>query len=114
MTKYRAIKTEVDGQRFDSKAEARRYSELRLWEKAGEIKDLRCQRAFVLAPGVKFDGESRAKPPLRYVADFCYQEWRVDRWHTVVEDVKGVQTPLFRAKRHLMKHLFGIDIRIAK
>ena len=46
MSKYRNIKTEVDGIVFDSKAEARRYAELRLLEKANEISDLRLQYPF--------------------------------------------------------------------
>ena len=43
--KYSARPTEVDGIRFDSKAEARRYTELRTLEKAGEISHLELQAA---------------------------------------------------------------------
>ena len=39
-SKYHAQPVEIDGVRFDSQKEARRYSELRLLERAGEIKDL--------------------------------------------------------------------------
>ncbi len=35
--KYHAQKVEFDGKRFDSRREARRYAELRLLERAGEI-----------------------------------------------------------------------------
>ena len=37
MNKYHAIKTTVDGITFDSRAEARRYRELKLLERAGVI-----------------------------------------------------------------------------
>lgn len=47
-TKYNNKKITVDGQIFDSKKEANRYKELRLLEKAGEIKDLRTQVKFKL------------------------------------------------------------------
>jgi hypothetical protein len=40
MTKYHAIPTEIDGIRFDSKAEARRYGELMLLEMGGVIREL--------------------------------------------------------------------------
>lgn len=40
-SKYGAVKTEVDGIKFDSKHEALRYQELRLLEQAGEITNLR-------------------------------------------------------------------------
>ena len=46
MTKYRAIKTVVDGITFDSKKEAKRYSELKMMEKAGIIATLRLQPEF--------------------------------------------------------------------
>ena len=46
MTKYRAIKTVVDGITFDSKKEAKRYSELKIMEKAGIIATLRLQPEF--------------------------------------------------------------------
>lgn len=35
--KYKAVKTTVDGIKFDSKAEARRYTQLKLLERAGQI-----------------------------------------------------------------------------
>ena len=49
-SKYGAIKTEVDGIKFDSKHEASRYKELRLLEQAGEITNLRLQVPYILFP----------------------------------------------------------------
>jgi hypothetical protein len=110
MNKYGAKKTSVNGILFDSKAESSRYSDLALLEKAGHISGLTCQVPFELAPSVKYLGDKRAKPPLRYVADFVYCENGV----IVVEDCKGVITDGFRIKRHLMKWVKGIDVRISK
>lgn len=56
--KYHAQKVEFDGKRFDSRREARRYAELRLLERAGEITGLRTQVPFELIPAQ--DGERRA------------------------------------------------------
>lgn len=107
--KFGAIKTEVDGIVFASKAEARRYGDLRLLEKSGQISGLTWQVPFELAPSVKYLGDKRAKPPLRYVADFVYCENGV----IVVEDCKGVLTSAFKIKRHLMKWAKGIDVRLS-
>jgi hypothetical protein len=108
MNKFGAKKTEVGGIKFDSKAEARRYQALLMLEKAGHIAGLTCQVPFVLAPSVKFEGAKRAKPAMRYIADFVYSE----NGKIVVEDVKGVITPLFQAKRHWLKAMHGIDVRV--
>ena len=55
MRKYRNEKTVVAGLTFDSKAEARRYGELQLLERAGRISDLRRQVPIELAPSVTRD-----------------------------------------------------------
>lgn len=47
-----------------------------------------------------------ARPPLRYVADFVWEEGG----KTVVADVKGVAVDVYKVKRHLMKAVHGIDI----
>ena len=89
----------IDGHRFDSQAEGARYRTLKLLERAGEITGLELQPVFVLAPGVLVPGEKRKRPALRYVADFAYTDTDGRR---VVLDVKGVQTPVFRMKMHLL------------
>ena len=71
--KFKNVKTEIDGITFDSKREAARYQELKALAARGVIEDFRHQAPFVLAPGVRFSGEKRAKPALRYVADFAYK-----------------------------------------
>ena len=98
-SKYRAIKTTVDGRTFDSKAEARRYMTLKQLEQAGEITELRCQVPFDLtAHGMKIG---------KYIADFTYQE----HGEFVVEDVKGVKTAIYNWKKKHLYAEYGIKIR---
>lgn len=104
MSKYRAVKTTVDGFTFASKAEAKRYQELKLLLEAKQISFLELQPVFVLADSVTIGG--RKRPALKYVADFAYYTPA----GRVVEDVKGMLTPVYRLKRHLMKSQLGIDI----
>lgn len=113
VSKYRAIKTTVDGMTFDSKKEAARYMDLRLLEKAGLIESLERQPVFVLAPSVKYEGAKRATPALRYSADFTYFEWVGGKKLRVVDDCKGALTTAFKIKRHLMKAQFGIEVRLS-
>ncbi|WP_370527742.1 DUF1064 domain-containing protein [Comamonas sp. Tr-654] len=99
-----------DGVKFDSRAEARRWGHLCMQLRAGEISDLRRQVAYELVPAVKFADASRVKPAIRYVADFVY----VEKGAEVIEDVKGVLTTEFKLKRHLMKALLGLEVRLVK
>jgi len=110
--KFGAVKTTLAGIQFDSKAEAARYGQLQLLERTGQIAGITRQVAFVLAPSVKLHGARRAKPALRYVADFVYSDVRTGK--IVVEDVKGVITPLFRVKQHLMMSVHGVDVRVVQ
>ena len=97
--KYHARPTTVDGIRFASQKEARRYQELRLLERAGEITQLELQPRYRLdAAGGEFIGE--------YRADFRYLSVGVE----VVEDVKGVRTSLYRWKKRHVEAQYGIAI----
>lgn len=108
-SKYRAKRIERGGQKFDSLAEYRRYLQLVNLELAGYILDLKRQVSFELARGVRYSDAKRATPPLRYVADFTYFDVAAGRF--TVEDVKGMRLPLYKAKRHLMLALHGIEVR---
>lgn len=101
MSKYHATRTVVDGITFDSKREAARYAELKLMQRAGLISDLRRQVKYELIP--KQQGERAVS----YIADFVYSE----DGQTVVEDVKGVRTPVYRIKKKLMLWRHGVRIR---
>ena len=70
MSKYRNRKTTIDGIAFDSKAEARRYAELKLLERAGEIKDLELQPKYRLLDGFKKNGKTYR--PIDYIDEFRY------------------------------------------
>jgi hypothetical protein len=105
---YGNAPTTVDGIRFASKAEARRYGELKLAQLAGQIRDLELQPRFMLVEGCILDG--RRKPALRYTADFAYH---LPDGRLVVEDVKGgnaTRTEAYVMRRHLMKALLSIEV----
>ena len=108
--KYRNVKTTIDGIKFDSKAEARRYTELKLLEKAGEITDLKLQPRFILQHSFKHKGKTiRA---ITYMADFQYSE----NGKEIVEDVKGVETAVFKIKKKMFLNIYdGIyELRIVR
>lgn len=88
MNKYNNIKTTFDGFTFDSKAERRRYEELKLLKRAGEIK------YFNLQPSFKFECGTR------YLPDFIICDKNNKIW---VEDVKGVETAVFKVKKKMFE-----------
>ena len=120
-SKYHSEKVTIDGETFDSRKEARRWQELRLLQKAGQISELRRQVKFVLIPtqrGPEEIGPKGGRKPgkvlekeLDYVADFVYEE----DGEKVVEDVKGYKEGgayrVFAIKRKLMRFVHGIGIR---
>ena len=109
MSKYNSRKTTVDGFTFDSKKEAKRYLELKQMEKDGLIHDLQLQVPFVLIPSfeVVVDGKKRKRRPITYVADFVY--YRDDE--KVIEDVKGLRTPVYNIKKKLFEYRYHETIR---
>jgi hypothetical protein len=98
--KYGAVKTVVDGIMFASKKEAKRYQELRLLEKAKQIRALELQPVFKLMVGEHQIG--------KYVADFGY--WDVIAARTVYEDAKGFKTPMYRWKVKHVAAQYGIKV----
>ena len=99
-SKYGAEPTTIDGIRFASKAESKRYQELCLMQAAGEIRGLECQYRVDLHVGTLKIGS--------YVADFTYAE-RLGNVR-ILEDVKGVRTSLYRWKRKHVLAEYGIEI----
>jgi len=97
--KYRNRKTVVDGVTFDSAKEARRYGELKILQRAGQISGLHLQPSFpIVINGVK---------TCTYKADFGYIN---KSGASVVEDVKGFKTPIYNLKKRLMKAVHGIEV----
>lgn len=95
-SKYNAVKVMIDGIRFDSKIEAKRYGELKLLEGRRDIRGLRVHPRFPI--------EVEGFHICDYVGDFAYREPGTP--YEVVEDVKGVETPEFKLKAKLFKALY--------
>lgn len=104
--KYNNRKLTIDGEVFDSQKEARRYRELALLERAGQISDLKRQVKYELIPTQRIGGKVVEKSCV-YIADFVYTE----NGETVVEDTKGFKTPEYRIKKKLLLYVHGIQIR---
>jgi len=99
MTKYSAKPVQLDGYRFASQAEAARYQELELARRANAISGLKVHPRWSL--------EVKGILVAYYEADFRYQD---ERGRAIVEDVKGVATPVYKLKKRLMRALYGIEI----
>lgn len=119
-SKYKAIPTMVDGVKFASKKEAKRYGELKLLLKAGLIRALKLQPAFDLSVVPLPLIAARSPRPVhvgRYLGDFSYDERlentapAADVWRPVVEDVKGIKTPIYRLKKRMVEAIYQIQIR---
>lgn len=74
MNKYRNKKVIVDDYIFDSIQESRRYKELKLLLRAGEISNLELQPKFLLQDSFKKNGKTYRK--IEYIADFSYCQRR--------------------------------------
>ena len=116
--KYMAKKVELDGHKFDSVKESKRYTHLKMLEEAGEISSLRMQ---VIYPFVHNKHQIT-----RYIADFVYRNADGDE---IVEDVKGFRSrkyrgkdgkmkyqsspayTMFRMKKKMMQAWYGIDVQ---
>lgn len=119
--KYGNSKIVVDGIKFDSKREYKRYSQLKLLEIAGQISELQLQVPFVLIPDIIESEEvlSRGKiivksktvqRKISYIADFVYLE----NGNKVVEDVKispKMLPPEYKIKKKLLRYFHGIEIK---
>lgn len=103
--KYGAKPTWADGIRFASKAEAKRYLDLKLLERAGAISGLEVQPCYPIEAVNPSNGE--VTPVGVYKADFRYLE----RGRLVVEDVKGMRTVVYRLKKRLVEAIYGIQIQ---
>lgn len=106
--KYNAKAVVIEGRRFDSKSEGRRYLQLKAMEQAGEISDLKLQTEFEIFPAQEVCGKKiRA---CFYRCDFDYIDKDGQR---VIEDVKSSATctPEYKIKAKGMAFFHGIVIR---
>ena len=121
-SKYHSIATCIDGISFDSRKEARRYQELKLLEKAGQISNLEMQVPFELVSAQyeaceevytkgAHKGERKRgaciEKAVTYKADFMY----IEDGKIVVEDTKGVKTKDYIIKRKLMLWVHKIRVK---
>ncbi len=106
--KYGAKKTtrQVNGVTvsFDSLAEARRYDVLYIMARSGEITNLTLQPKYELQS--KYEHEGKSVLPIYYIADFRYTH----HGFTVVEDVKGMLTDVYRLKKKLFLYRYGTEL----
>lgn len=132
-SKYHAQPIEADGIRFASRAEYRRYQELRLLEAAREIRSLEVHPRFALYAPVFEDNEFaiiQEKAPKRvhpdqpscpaieaiqlvghYTADFSYM--RPGAAGLIVEDVKSPSTRMkadYRLRKRIVEANYGITV----
>jgi hypothetical protein len=103
--KYKNIKDERNGIKFDSKKEAIRYDELMLLQKAGQIRDLKLQPTFTLQEAFTTPGGEHIRA-ITYRADFSYEAFEnvfgVNIPYRVVEDCKGFRTKEYALKAKIM------------
>ena len=96
--KYGNSKVIVDGFKFDSKKESKRYQDLRILLKAGKIENLELQPRFLLQEKFIFAGKAHRK--IEYIADFQYLD--IERKIIIIEDVKGFKTEVYKIKKKLL------------
>lgn len=98
----------VDGIRFPSKKEAKRYAELKLAERNGCVMGLQLQVTIPLVVnGIPIF-------PRGYRSDFTYVELQQDQWKSwrfIIEDAKGCATETYLIKEKLVEAIYGIKIR---
>lgn len=103
--KYRAKSVCIDGYRFDSMGEGRRYRDLLLLERAGEIENIQVHPKWT----IEVNGEKIQT----YTADFSYYDKK--RGKVVVEDFKSEPTAKkldFRRTCKLMKAVHDIEVEV--
>ena len=102
--KYHNKKIIVDNIKFDSKKESKRYSELKLLEKANIIKELELQKKFELQPKyINNNGEHiRA---INYICDFYYYDNEKKQY--IVEDTKGFRTECYKLKKKIFEYVYS-------
>lgn len=104
--RYSMVKKPViDGIRFDSGKEAKRYQDLKIIEASGAIRNLNVHKKYpITIAGIEIRTFSKrywkTGKHLTYEADFTY--WDCERKTQVIEDCKGHRTEVYRIKRALM------------
>ena len=112
-SKYRNVRTIVDGEKFDSQREASHWAELKLREKAGEIASLQRQVKFDLTSPLAGSIDGAIGVVACYVADFVFVELSTGLMR--VQDIKGQkETALFKLKAKWLFLQSGIEIEVVR
>lgn len=106
MSKYKNIKCEFRGIKFDSIKERNYYLILLDYQKRGLIKDLKRQVSYELIPTYKINGKTIRKTT--YKADFTYISVKDNKLHVI--DVKGFRTDVYRLKKKMFEYMYKIEI----
>jgi hypothetical protein len=106
--KYRNVVVEVDGERFDSRAEATCWIGLRARASTGEIQGLRRQVAYPLFAAPVTDPAIRLLVA-HYVADFVYDDQDGTR-HVVDVKRRATRTKVYELKRKWLWLQNGIAV----
>lgn len=93
--KFKAKPQELDGIKFPSKKEAKRYRELKTLQELGEVLFFLRQVPFHLEAGVK------------YVCDFLVF-WT--NGEVSIEDVKGIKTDMYILKKKMVEATYPVTI----
>jgi hypothetical protein len=101
--KYNNKKTVINDIEFDSKKEAKRYTELKILERGGVITKLIMQPRFLLQDGF-WDFRHKKHRAIEYWADFQYYDH--EKRATIVEDVKGMKTDVYKLKKKLFLYKY--------
>lgn len=122
-SKYHNVKVVVNGIRFDSQKESRRYLQLLDAQREGVVSDLRLQQDFTLQEAYTTPEGKRIRA-IRYQADFTYRiQWAgynvptsispedLEYWRSVVERfghgamvVEDVKSRATRTPQYIMKY----------
>ncbi len=103
--KYWNKKVIINWIKFDSKKEAKYYQQLKLLERAWNIKDLELQPVFELQP--KFSIFWKTERSIKYIADFMYYDNEKNK--QIVVDVKSsftAKNPVYRIKKKLLLYKY--------
>ncbi|EAF2754365.1 DUF1064 domain-containing protein [Listeria monocytogenes] len=108
-SKYNAKKVVIDDIKFDSKAEAAYYQQLKLLKMSGEVVSFDLQPEFVLQESFRKNG--KLYRAIKYRADFLV---RYKDGHEELIDVKGMLTKEFRIKQKLFELRYMQSIKCLK
>jgi hypothetical protein len=106
--KYKNKKVETNGIIFASVKEYKRYKELKLLEKAGEITNLELQKKYELQPKY-VNNDGKIIRAIHYIADFVYYDKKKNKY--IIEDTKGYRTEVYKLKKKMFEYKYDLVIK---